>query len=113
MEPGLGGASTDLVPQTAVNGYIDVHYDSALARYVMILSNDTTFGYAESSDGVTWTVPLSLGNFKTIAAYPTAVGTGPDPHVLGNSFYVYFTHLPTNGAGWTGGSLQRFTLSCR
>ena len=112
LQPGLGGASTDLVPKSAYSGYIDIHYNTDIERYVMIISNDTNFAYAESVDALNWTVPILLGNFETIAAYPTAVGLGDDPHILGKRFYVYFTHLPTDGTGWTNGSLQRLTLTC-
>jgi hypothetical protein len=115
LQPGIGGASTNLLPKASSQerGYIDIHYNSALQRYVMIISNDTTFYYAESIDGLTWTPPALLGIFGPIAAYPTAVGFGDDPHILGNSFYVYFTHLPTDGTGWTNGELRRLTLSCQ
>ena len=113
LQPGLGGASTDLSPKSQYQGYLDIHFNSALQRYVMIISNDTTFAYAESVDGLTWTVPASLGDFDTIAAYPTAVGLGDDPHVLGKSFYIYFTHLPTDGTGWQNGELERMKLTCQ
>jgi hypothetical protein len=86
LQPAIGGASTDLNPKSAFQGYLDIHYNSAIQRYVMIISNDTTFGYAESSDGLTWTLPTSLGTFGPIAAYPTAVGLGDDPHTLGKSY---------------------------
>jgi hypothetical protein len=78
----------------------------------MIISNDTAFAYAESGDGLTWTVPTPLGNFGPIAAYPTAVGLGDNPQILGRSFYVFFTYLPTDGTGWTHGAVRRLTLSC-
>jgi hypothetical protein len=113
LQPGIGGASTDLNATSAYRGYLDIHYNSALQRYVMIISDDTTFAYAESIDGLTWTVPVPLGTFGPIAAYPTAVGLGDDPHILGKSFYVYFTHLPTDGTGWTNGELRRLTLTCQ
>ncbi len=65
----------------------------------MIISNDTTFYYAESIDALNWPTLTVLGTFDTIAAYPTAVGLGDDPHMLGKSYYVYFTlayvHDPT------------------
>jgi hypothetical protein len=112
LQPAIGGASTDLIKKSAYQGYLDIHYSSALQRYVMIISNDTTFAYAESVDGLTWTDPISLGTYGPIAAYPTAVGIGSDPHVLGKTFYVYFTHLPTDGTGWTNGELRRMTVSC-
>jgi hypothetical protein len=82
--------------------------------YSMIISDDTDFSYAESNDGLTWSVPVSIGTFGPIAtAYPTAVGLGEDPHTLGKTYYVYFTHLPADGAGWTDGSLRRLTLTCQ
>jgi hypothetical protein len=79
----------------------------------MIVSDDTNFAYAESTDALTWTVPVSIGAFGPIAAYPTAVGLGGDPHTLGKSFYVYYTHLPADGSGWTNGALLRLTLMCQ
>jgi hypothetical protein len=113
LQPGIGGASTDLNPRSAYRGYLDIHYNRALQRYVLIISDDTDFAYSESIDGLTWTIPTLLGTFGPIAAYPTAVGFGDDPRVLGKSFYVYFTHLPTDGTGWTNGALRRLTLSCQ
>jgi hypothetical protein len=113
LQPAIGGASTDLNPKSAYQGYLDIHYNSYLQRYVMIISNDTTFAYAESVDGLKWTLPVPLGVYGPIAAYPTAVGFGDDPHVLGKSFYVFFTHLPTDGTGWQNGELERLTLTCK
>jgi hypothetical protein len=112
LQPGIGGGSTDINPKSEYQGYLDIHFNSALKRYVMIISDNTHFAYSESVDALTWTVPTPLGVFGPIAAYPTAVGLGDDPHVLGQTFYVYFTHLPVSGAGWAEGSLQRLTLSC-
>ncbi len=114
LQPGLGGASTDLIPGSFDHGYIDVHADPELGRYVMILSNDTVFGYAESVDGLVWTQPVPIGTFgnPAIAAYPSAVGLGDDPQVLGKRFYVYFTHLPNDGTGWADATVQRVTLTC-
>ena len=113
LQPGIGGASTDLNPTSQYSGYLDIHYNSVLQRYVMIISNDTDFAYAESVDGLVWTVPTLLGTFGPIAAYPTAVGFGDDPHILGSTYFVYFTHLPTDGTGWLNGALHRLTLTCQ
>ena len=113
LQPAIGGASTDLLPKSAYEGYIDIHYDDALQRYVMLISNDTDFAYAESIDALNWTRPIKIGTFGPIAAYPTAVGLDADPQVLGSIFYVYFTFLPQNGSGWTHGALKRLTLTCK
>jgi hypothetical protein len=113
VQPGIGGASTDLLPNSLYQGYIDVHYNQALQRYAMIISNDTDFAYVESVDALNWSLPVSIGTFGPIAAYPTAVGLGADPHILDKSFYVYYTHLPSNGAGWTEGLVRRLTLDCQ
>jgi hypothetical protein len=112
LQPAIGGAATDIAPTSAYQGYIDIHYDSALQRYVMLISNDTDFAYAESIDALSWTRPVFIGRFGPIAAYPTAVGLGADPQILGRSFFVYFTYLPQNGTGWQYGKLRRMTLTC-
>jgi len=113
LQPGIGGESTDLNPKSQYSGYLDIHFSSALKRYVMIISNDTTFAYSESIDALHWTVPTALGDFGPIAAYPTSVGLGADPHVLDKTFFIFFTHLPTDGTGWTNGALHRLTLTCQ
>ncbi|MFZ0815977.1 MAG: hypothetical protein WAM78_10685 [Candidatus Sulfotelmatobacter sp.] len=120
LQPGISGASTDLNPNWAPQqgGYLDIHFDSALQRYVMIIDNDTTFYYAESVDGLTWTTPISLGDYAdgvtTLAPYPRSVGLGDDPHILGKTFYVYYTFLHEENGGLPreGNSLRRFTLTC-
>lgn len=115
LQPGIGGASSDLTAKSSAQeeGYIDVHFDGALGRYVMIVSNDTTFYYAESIDALNWTPFTTLGVFGPIAAYPTAVGLQDNPQILGSTFYVFYTHLPTDGTGWTNGMLRRLTLACK
>jgi hypothetical protein len=120
LQPGIGGASTDLAPTWAPQqaGYLDIHFNSALQRYVMIVDNNTTFYYAESVDGLAWTTPIALGEFadgvKTLAPYPRAVGLGDNPHILGKSFYVYYTFLHEENGGLPreGNSLRRITLTC-
>jgi hypothetical protein len=121
LQPGIGGGSTDLNPNWTPQeeGYLDVHYNSSLQRYVMIVDNDTTFYYAESVDGLAWTTPILLGAYadgvKTLAPYPTSVGLGDDPSILGKSFYIYYTFLREENGGLPreGNSLRRLTLTCQ
>jgi hypothetical protein len=121
LQPGIGGASTDLNPTATYQGYLDVHFNGALGRYVMITSDDTNFAYYESEDGLTWTNAFFLGAFAnpgngtgTIAPYPTSVGLGDDPSILGKSWYVYYTFLQLEDGGLPrkGNSLRRITLTC-
>ncbi|HEY6369537.1 MAG TPA: hypothetical protein VIX37_03090 [Candidatus Sulfotelmatobacter sp.] len=120
LQPGIGGASTDLLPRVPpqVGGYLDIHYNSALQRYVMIMDNDTTFYYAESLDGLTWTPPTSPGTFadgvKTLAPHSTLVGLGDNPNLLGKTFIVYyaFLHEENGGLPREGDSLRRIRLTC-
>lgn len=121
LQPGIGGESTDLEPKFSAveSGYLDVHFNSALQRYVMIMSNDTTFYYTESIDGLAWTAPILLGMYgngkDAIAPYPTSVGLGDDPSILGSSFYVYYTYLQLENGGLPrkGDSLRRITVTCQ
>lgn len=113
LQPAIGGASTDLIPHAPFSGYLDIHYSNWLKRYSMIVSDDTNFAYAESVDGLNWTLPVSLGTFGPIAAYPAAVGLGDDPRIVGKSYYLYYTHLPVDGDGWTEGALRRLTFTCQ
>jgi hypothetical protein len=122
LQPGIGGASTDLNPTAPYEGYLDVHYNSALGRYVMITSDDTNFAYYESVDGLHWTAAQFLGAFGapgnghgTIAPYPFSVGLGEDPSILGKTFYVYYSHLEIGNSfpQREGDSLRRLTLTCQ
>jgi hypothetical protein len=121
LQPGIGGASTDLNPNARYQGYLDVHYNSALHRYVMITSDDTHFAYYESIDGLSWTNAIFLGAFAnpengsgTIAPYPTSVGLGDDPSILGKTFYIYYLHLGLEGGNLPRkeDSLRRLTVTC-
>ena len=120
LQPGIGGDSTDRNPNWTPQegGYLDVHYNSSLQRYVMIIDNDTAFYYAESIDGLTWTTPILLGTYadgvKTLAPYASSVGLGDDPSILGKSFYIYYTFLREENGGLPreGTSLRRLTLTC-
>jgi CubicO group peptidase (beta-lactamase class C family) len=38
------------------------------------------------------------------------LSAGMNPNILGSSFYIYYTHYPTNGTGWDAASLNRFKV---
>jgi hypothetical protein len=113
-QPGIGGLSTDLNPNAGYAGSANVAYDSAFGRYVMITDDTQHIAYAESADGLSWTLPVLLDqdeNDQTSFNYAVPIGTGDDPNVLGEQFYVFFTYGSLQG--WPGNSVQRFTVTCR
>ena len=108
-QPGIGGLSTDLNPGSA-----NVAYDSAFGRYAMITDDTQHIAYAESEDGLSWTLPVLLeqdANSQTSFDYAVPIGTGDDPNILGEEFYVFFTY--GSPQGWPGNTVQRFTVTCQ
>jgi uncharacterized repeat protein (TIGR03803 family) len=113
-QPGIGGASTDLIPEGHYGGGNNVAYNSYIHRYMMLNSDSQNYSYAESPDGIQWTDTIflgMLGHVPDIAGYSGPIGTGDDPTVLGKDFYVYYTQFR---GPWPGAqSVKRFTLSCQ
>jgi uncharacterized repeat protein (TIGR03803 family) len=113
-QPGIGGASTDLIPEGYYGGGNNVAYNSYIHRYMMLNSDSQNYSYAESADGLHWTDTIFLGMLgyvPDIAGYSGPVGLGDDPAILGKEFYVYYTQFR---GPWPGAqSVKRFTLSCR
>jgi uncharacterized repeat protein (TIGR03803 family) len=113
-QPGIGGASTDLIPEGHYGGGNNVAYNSYLHRYMMLNSDSQNYSYAESPDGLHWTDTIflgMLGHVPDLAGYSGPIGTGDDPTILGKDFYVYYTQFR---GPWPGAqSVKRFTLSCR
>jgi hypothetical protein len=113
-QPGVGGLSTDLNPNAGYAGSANVAYDNAFDRYVMITDDTQHIAYAESGDGLIWTLPVLLeqdeNSQTTSFDYAVPIGTGDDPNVLGKQFYVFFTY--GSAQGWPGNTVRRFTVTC-
>jgi hypothetical protein len=45
-----------------------------------------------------------------VYAYANAVGLGPDPAILGQTFYSYYTEWPT-GESWNPAEIKRLTIT--
>lgn len=113
-QPGIGGASTDTIPEGHYGGGNNVAFNSYIDRYMMFNSDSQNYSYAESRDGLHWTNTIflgMLGHVPDLAGYSMPVGLGDDPTVLGKEFYVYYTQFR---GPWPGAqSVKRFTLSCQ
>ncbi len=112
-QPGVGGLSSDLNPDAGYGGGPNVAFDSALKRYVLINDDTEHIAYSESTDGMSWTLPVLLyenQNPEGGANYAVPIGIGADPNILGQQFYVFFTH--TSPQGWYGNTVRRFSVTC-
>jgi hypothetical protein len=119
LDQGLGGYSDDLNPKGGYGGNQQVAYNPALKRYQMFINQGVLIAYAESPDGMSWSIPSVLHDFRGEAGEPSVydvpVGMGDDPSVLGKQFYILYTSIPSvgSGAGWAGASVKRFTVACQ
>ena len=113
-QPGIGGASTDLMPEAHYGGGLNVAYNTYIQRYMGFNSDSQNYSYAESVDGLHWTDTVflgMLGDVPNLAGYSGPVSTGDDPNTLGKEFYVYYTQFR---GPWPGAqSVKRFTLTCQ
>ena len=117
LDQGLGGYSRDILPANSPYwGPVRVNWNADLSRYQAFIDNGNLIAYAESSDGLAWSVPTVLKDFTNDPNHPgfyiTPVGLGDEPHILGKEFYILYTYYPNNGEGWNGASVRRFTVTC-
>jgi hypothetical protein len=117
LSPGLGGYSQDLNHPGGYNGNQQVAWNSYLQRYQMLINQGVLIAYAESPDGLRWSIPSVLRDFRNDpdmpSVYDVPVGMGADPTTLGKEFYILYTRYPGTGAGWGGASVHRMTVECQ
>ena len=108
-EPGRGGLSSPLELGNPANWWSSVSYNEYLDELVLVTSQWQAAGtgpdlyLTTSPDGVNWSPRQHLGLEPGEQMYPTIIGTGADPQITGQSFYVYYT----NGSRWKKASLVR------
>lgn len=116
LDQGLGGYSRDLNPNGGYAGNMQVAYNTYLKRYQMFINQGVLIAYSESPDGMSWSMPTVLYDFRKDpdmpSVYDVPVGMGDNPSILGKQFYILYTRLPA-GLGWDGASVDRFTVSCQ
>lgn len=113
-EPGLAGRASALVADNAPMRQLDVAYNDYLGKYVAAVSaasgpdRDTVY-FMESPDGLTWSNRRVIDEGPFGKNYPTIVGTGDDPKVIGRQFYVYY---PVGSPKESENFLVRRLVSC-
>jgi hypothetical protein len=108
-QPGIGGMSSALESPNKANWWSSASYNEYLDQMVLVTSEWKAGGTGPdlymitSDDGVNWSSrqPLVLDAGEQM--YPTIVGTGADPQITGQSFYVYYT----DGGRWGNAQLAR------
>lgn len=112
-EPGVGGQSTYIVSENAYDATPGVYYDSDLGRFVLCYDmGQQNVVLRTASNLLHWSDPVIVANppanSGTKIFYPSLVGTGADPTILGKEFYLYYLQrqMPGNRAV----SLQRVSV---
>lgn len=95
-EPAVGGRSTPLEKHNPQTRWMDVSYNTALEKYIMVVAVNTSPGKVElfltcSDDGITWAERRKLADEEGESFYPSIVGFGEDPRQTGPEFYIYYT----------------------
>jgi hypothetical protein len=112
-EPGVGGASTPVFIPGGYVGTPSVYFDDDLGQFLICYqTNQKRIAVATSHDLFTWSEPSTVVEIPQEASdhlyYPSAVGTGIDPLILGKHFYIYYLQrTPPN----TDPRLLRVTLT--
>lgn len=107
-QPGLGGQSSSVLPNGPYWGDMNVAWDNATNQFISLAAN-AGISITESTDGSNWVPSILLETTPSAHNYEymAPTGTGADPSVLGNSFYVFFTDYQ----GWPS-AVDRMTVSC-
>jgi hypothetical protein len=114
-QPAIGGLASPLEAGNPATRWFDVAWDATLARFVLVVAADDANGVqlylAESPDGLRWSDrrPITSGSAESF--YPTLVGLGPDPSVLGPTFDLYSVVTPAGQPRWSDTVLIRRTVS--
>jgi hypothetical protein len=118
-EPGFGGMASQLEAANQLSVFPSVSYNQYLGRYLMSVLNAGAGIYdldlLDSQDGITWSDRQRIESDAGMSAYPSIVGTGTDPSVTDQQFYVYYLYSLNEGTGngnrWTDGVLARRLIS--
>jgi hypothetical protein len=108
-QPGVGGLASPLEVSNKANWWSGVSYNDYLDQFVLVTSEWQAGGTGAdlymitSQDGVNWTDRQAIAIDSGEQMYPSLIGTGPNPQVTGQSFYVYYT----DGPRWSNAQLAR------
>ena len=101
-EPATGGRSAPLETGNPGTRWMDITYNTALQKYVMVVAADTSPQTVElfvtsSADGITWAERKKLVTESGESFYPSIIGFEDDPRQTGAAFYIYYTFSEQGG----------------
>lgn len=112
-EPGLGGRSSPLEEGNPGTRWMDVSYNTAIEKYIMVVAANTGTDKVElfvtwSDDGIAWAERRKLADEDGESFYPSIVGFEDDPRQSGAEFYVYYTFSAKGGwERWSDAAIAR------
>jgi hypothetical protein len=112
--PAVGGPSTDLQPGQSMAWAPHVVRMAGGGVVMVAAVSAREVVMSTSPNGITgWSprVPL-FRDPDRYNAYVTVVGTGADPSMVGNKFYVYNTQFLNTEANWSNVQLVRRQVTC-
>lgn len=110
----LGGASTDLRPGEHPAWHPNTVRTAGGGSLLVAGVSPHEFVLTGSSDGVlSWSAAVPLfSDADKFDAYPTVVGIGADPSVVGDEFYVYYLQWNTMNQDWNNAQMMRRLVTC-
>lgn len=118
-EPGLGGRSSILENGNPGTRWFDVSFNEYLEKYIMVVSaqnpntNRPNLYLTESTDGLVWGSRKLIADEQGESFYTTIIGSGNDPRVSGQQFYIYYTFsVVGEWDRWNDAILARRLISC-
>jgi len=112
-EPALGGKSSPLERGNPGTRWMDISYNAALDKFVMVVAANTSPWNVDlfitcSEDGIHWADRRKLATENGEAFYPSIIGFLDDPRRTGKEFYVYYTFSPKGGwERWNDAAIVR------
>ena len=117
-EPALGGKSSPLERGNPGTRWMDVSYNAALDRFVMVVAanicpQNLDLFITSSQDGIHWAERRKLAAENGEAFYPSIIGFLDDPRRTEKEFYVYYTFSPKGGwERWNDAAIVRRKITC-
>lgn len=111
--PAWGGPSSDLrAGRNPWGPHVVRHNSGAMVMVAGVSPREMVLSVSE--DGVNgWSAEVPLFREpQRWAMYPTLVGFGEDPSIIGDQFYLYYTQFESTDPNWSEATVKRRLVTC-